>query len=314
MDDLLKKTKKPIYSNVAVNRFLSYLKTQRNYTQVTIDDYNYDLKKFFLFIADEGVLMDQVDVIVIRNFLTHELQSGISKRSCKRRLSTLRHFYAFLVEQKEIKDNPFIFIQTPKTDKTYPRTLYQEQVKKLLDANKKRNDSLVLRDQAIICVLYYCGLRASELTILKMQDIDLKNRYIRVFGKGQKERLVPFTNECKIALNNYIQYCRPSLLKKTQAFPNEVFLNNKGLPLTTRGLEYILDQIEKKTGVFLDLHPHILRHTFATHLLENGADLRVIQELLGHKSINATQVYTHVSSEAMQKEYRQFHPRSKKDK
>ena len=263
--------------------------------------------------------MDEVDLVVIRNFLTDELNSGVGKRSCKRRLSSLKHFYQYMVDEKILKDNPFIFVDSPKVDKTYPRTLYRDQIQEILTNNAKRTDSLAERDQAILSLLYYCGLRAAELVKLNVQDINFRNRVVRVMGKGRKERLVPFTDECKDAVQKYIDNSRKVLLSKKKIPTAKLFISDHGQVeldkepvMTTRGLEYILDQIEEKTGTFVGLHPHILRHSFATHLLENGADLRVIQELLGHASINATQVYTHVSAEAMKQTYIDAFPRARK--
>lgn len=303
--------------------FLEYLRTEKNYSEETINSYKFDIEKFFKFLNEEGTLMDEVDQLVIRNFLTDELNSGISKRSCKRRLSSLNQFYSFLFKEGMVKDNPFILVESPKTDKKYPHALYKDQVKEILKNNALRTDELALRDQAILCLLYYCGLRASELVRLDVQSINLKRRMVVVFGKGRKERLVPFTEECKIAVQKYIEESRPSLLKKQKNATPALFLpdyvydptknrKNKEPRLTTRGLEYILDKIEEKTGTFVGLHPHVLRHSFATHLLENGADLKVIQELMGHTSINATQVYTHVTVEAMKQTYIDSFPRARK--
>ena len=309
--------------NKPTREFLDHLKLERNYSDDTIKSYQTDIEKFFKFLSKEGVLMDEVDLVVIRNFLTDELNSGVGKRSCKRRLSSLRHFYQYLVDEKELKENPFQFVETPKVAKTYPHTLYRDQVQDILEANSKREDPLAERDQAILSLLYYCGLRAAELVKLNVQDINFRNRVVRVQGKGRKERLVPFTDECGVAVQKYIDNSRKELLKKKPIPTAKLFISSyvthdvkeneeKEPALTTRGLEYILDQIEEKTGTFVGLHPHILRHSFATHLLENGADLRVIQELLGHASINATQVYTHVSAEAMKQTYIDAFPRAKK--
>lgn len=298
--------------NKPIHDFLEHLKLDRNYSDQTIKSYQFDLEKFFAFLLKEGTLMDEVDSIIIRNFLTDELNNGVSKRSCKRRLCSLKHFYSFLLDKKMVKENPFIFVNSPKTDKTYPHALYKDQVQEILKNNSERTDELATRDQAILSLLYYCGLRASELVGLDVQDVNLRNRSVRVFGKGSKERIVPFTEECRQAVINYEEKTRKQLLLK-QKFPDSaLFLNDKGQRLTTRGLEYILDKIEEKTGTFVGLHPHILRHSFATHLLENGADLRVIQELLGHESINATQVYTHITTEAMQEAYADSFPRARK--
>ena len=298
--------------NKPQKEFLDHLKLNRNYSDKTIESYSRDIDKFFVFLNEEGILMDQVDLVVIRNFLTKELESGVSKRSCKRRICALRHFYEFLVKKGYVKENYFIFVESPKTDKKYPQTLYKEQIEAIFEAKNRRTDFLAKRDQAILYLLYYTGIRAAELVSLQYQNIDFRNRHLRVLGKGNKERIVPFTEECRDVIKEYAEKVRPDLLNKALIKKPNFILNNQGNPLTTRGLEYILDSIEKKTGSFVGLHPHILRHSFATHLLENGADLRVIQELLGHESINATQVYTHVSEEAMQEIYSSSFPRAHK--
>ena len=294
--------------------FLKYLKYELNYSEKTVQSYSYDLNKFFDFILKEGVLMDKVDSVVIRNFLTDELNNGISKRSCKRRLCSLNKFYKYLVKNNLIEENPFALIDRPKTDKKYPRALYKDQIQDILKSNGERTDYLALRDQVILYLLYYCGLRASELVIIDMQHVNLKRRVLMVMGKGSKERMVPLTDECAKLISEYQNGLRTELIKKARPDKKTaiLILNKDGEPLTTRGLEYILDRIEEKTGNFVGLHPHLLRHSFATHLLENGADLRIIQELLGHESINATQVYTHVSAEAMKQTYLDSFPRAKK--
>ena len=166
--------------NKATASFLRHLKIDRNYSEKTINSYSFDLDKFFKFLAKEGVLMDEVDQFVIRNFLTDELNDGISKRSCQRRLSSLRHFYSYLVTEKIVKDNPFVFIKSPKTDKKYPHALYREQIQNIFNENAKRTDSLACRDQAILELLYYSGIRAAELVGLNVQDVDIKRRNVRV--------------------------------------------------------------------------------------------------------------------------------------
>ena len=302
--------------NKAANEFLTHLKYDRNYSDQTIKSYGEDIEKFLKFLFEEGANFDEVDPIIIRNFFTEELNSGVSKRSCTRHLSSLKHFYKYMTNEGIINDNPFLFISSPKTEKKYPRALYKEQVKQILEENAKRTDELAIRDQAILSMLYYTGMRASELVNLTTQSVDMNRRIVNIIGKGDKERIVPFSLQCKQALDLYMKKQRPELWSRSPLKPedrtNALFLNNKGEKLTSRGLEYILDSIEMKTGTFVGLHPHVLRHSFATHLLENGADLRVIQELLGHASLNATQVYTHVTEEAMAKEYSNAFPRAHK--
>ena len=311
--------------NKPEQEFLDHLLVVRNYSPRTVKSYQEDIDKFCDFIYHEGVMIDDVDVICIRNFLTEELNQGISKRSCKRRLSSLKHFYKYMVNVGYIKDNPFVFISAPKVETKYPHALYKDQIEELFKRNAERTDELALRDQAILYLLYYSGIRAHELVNLPIQSVYLRERAIRVLGKGNKERIVPFSIDCQKVLKKYIDKERPILVqkhielekrkpedKKCDDLLSPLFFNANGGQLTTRGLEYILDAIEEKIGLYVGLHPHILRHSFATHLLENGADLRVIQELLGHESINATQVYTHVTEEAMKETYMLAHPRVKK--
>ena len=298
--------------NKPLNDFCYYLKNNRNYSPQTIKSYQSDIEKFLLFISKEDIKMEEVDSVVIRNFLTDELNHGVSKRSCKRRLSALNLFYKFLVSQDLAYNNPFAIVDSPKVEKRFPKFLYDDQVREILKENKKRTDELALRDQAILSTLYFSGMRASELCSLKLENLSLKQRLIKVTGKGNKERIVPITEECRDDIQRYLDLLRPTLLARSYKPDKFVFLTKSGLPLNNRELEYILDRIEEKTGTFVGLHPHILRHSFATHLLDEGADLRVIQELLGHESINTTQVYTHVSEEAMKDAHSSFHPRAHK--
>lgn len=292
--------------------FVDYLLLERKYSQHTADSYGRDVEEYMLFLNENEKTITEVTNTDIRDFLTIQMMKGISKRTIKRRLSALRHFYTFLLERDYVNVNPFLIISSPKADKRLPDFLYYEEIEKLLSSNALRTDQLMVRDQAILELLYASGMRAFELCNLEFSDIDFKNRTMRVLGKGNKERYVPFSLTAKEAVMRYSKELRPQLLRKNQDenLPTQLFLNNHGKPLTTRGLEYILKSIENKTGVYLSLHPHKLRHTFATHLLDNGADLRVIQELMGHASLSSTQVYTHVSMERMQKTYFNAHPRA----
>ena len=311
--------------NKPEQEFLDHLLNARKYSEKTVKSYQEDIDLFCDYIFKEGVLMEEVDLICIRNFLTDELNRGVSKRSCKRRLYSLKHFYKYMVSVGYIQDNPFIFISAPKTETKYPHALYKEQILEMFKRNEERTDKLKDRDQAILYLLYYSGIRAEELVTLEIQSVSLRERNIRVLGKGNKERIVPFSLDCQKVLKKYIDGLRKEQVMKYQDWEKKqktkgkkvppwppLFLSSQGGALTTRGLEYILDAIEAKIGLYVGLHPHILRHSFATHLLENGADLRVIQELLGHESINATQVYTHVTEEAMKETYINTFPRAKK--
>lgn len=297
--------------NKPEKEFLDYLRYQKNYTDRTLDSYQRDIDKFQSFLDREMILFDQVAQRDIDNFLYVEIYDNhISHRSCKRRISCLRGYYSFLKKRGYVESNPFQGASSPKAEIKYPKTLYVEQVNALLEANAKRTDGLALRDQAILELLYSSGLRASELVGLTYRQIDFKVRSIRVRGKGNKTRIVPFSKSAESSMREYSASLRPSLLAKSKKDikSDKFFLNDRGEGLTVRGLEFILRSVEEKTGVYLGLHPHELRHSFATHLLENGADLRLIQELLGHETIDTTQVYTHVSKEKMKEQYDRYFP------
>ena len=297
--------------NKPEKEYLDFLKYQRNYTPRTLENYQRDIDKFQAFLDREDILFDAVKPLDIDNFLADEiLKNGISHRSCQRRLSALRGYYAFLKKRGYVETNPFAGVSSPKAEIKYPAVLYLQQVERLFSANAKREDPLWVRDQAILELLYSSGLRASELVGLGHRQIDFRVRSIRVKGKGNKTRLVPFSKSAEEAMKRYYGELRPLLLAKNKDAlkSDKFFLNDHGRGLTVRGLEYILRAVEEKTGIYLGLHPHEFRHTFATHLLENGADLRLIQELLGHETIDTTQVYTHVSKEKMKAQYESFFP------
>lgn len=294
--------------------YLEFLLVQKGYSPKTIDAYQRDIDLWNDFLLREGIAFDDVDAKVIRNFMTEELmrlpQEGNPKRSLARRMSALRGYYDFLYSRSYVSANMFRAMKSPKQEKRLPKVLYVEDVVHLLEENAKRDDELASRDQAILELLYASGLRASELINLKPMDVDYRTMTIRVFGKGRKERIAPFSRIAAEAIRNYSKTLRPKLLGRNQDERKDVelFLSARGKKLTVRGLEYILKVVEEKTGVFLGLHPHELRHSFATHLLENGADLRMIQEMLGHKTIDTTQVYTHVTAKQMNEQYQKHFP------
>ena len=296
-----------------VNEYASYLLYQKNYSKETIDSYTRDINKFLEFMNNENYTLNSVDSTLIRNFLAHETLSGISKRSNARRVIALRQFYEYLVKNNYVEFNPFIIISTPKVDKKLPEFMYLEEINNLFELNSQRKDFLMHRDQAIIELLFSSGLRVSELVNLTLQDLNLKERMMRIVGKGNKERIVPFSLKTQKTLSIYLENTRKELIANSgnNIGTNYVFLNNRGEKLTTRGVEYILQEIENKTGVTLSLHPHKFRHSFATHLLNQGLDLRTIQELMGHASLSSTQVYTHVSNQKMHDEYEKAFPRRK---
>ena len=294
--------------------YLEYLEIQKHYSFHTIDNYKRDIEKFLLFMNDQGFSLGEVNQTLIRNFLMCEKRKGVSSRSNERRLIACRKFFDYLVKYQYLNANPFTLIKAPKVSKLPPQVLYEQELIKILDYNKSRDDFLAKRDQAILELLYASGLRVSELISITLQDISPRQRIIKITGKGNKQRMVPYSFRAQNALNDYINDCRSKIIEKNmiEQPTNRLFINAKGDPLTSRGVEYVLSKIDEKAGTNLKLHPHTLRHTFAKHLLDNGADLRTIQELLGHKSLNTTQVYTHVSTKRMVEEYNKVFPRAKK--
>lgn len=297
-----------------INDFLEHLKYDLNFSDFTIKSYKSDIDDFYEFLGSKGKDIDEINVQLIRDYLSRLLADNKTKVTCARRISSLRHYFNYLKDHNYVRENCFIFVNSPKKEIRYPNALYLEQIETLLKRNLERTDSLKFRDQAIIELLYASGVRASELVNIKLNNLDIKSRNIRILGKGNKERIVIFSKSCQETLKNYIETTRVELLSHNKYEYNVdfLFLNSQGKQLTSRGLEYVLKGVEEKTGCNYGLHPHLLRHTFATHLLEGGADLRVIQELLGHSSLNTTQIYTHVTDEAMKAQFNMSHPRAKK--
>jgi len=298
-------------------RFLSYLLNERKYSLNTAKNYKEDISKFLGFLSSIGVSYQDVNLEQIRGYLLDLSNRGNSKKTVKRCLSALRHFYSYLYSIHLISNDPFELVSSPKTEKKLPDFLSPEEVERLFEANRKRTDETAVRDQAILEILFASGLRASELCSLTLSSVNFRERWIRVFGKGKKERIVPFTKSARDALLDYLRNLRPVLESRCRDVKkrgNWLFLSAKGEKLSVRGLEYIMTEIEKKSGEFVNLHPHKLRHSFATTLLSNGADLRTIQELMGHSSIGTTSIYTHVSYKEMKDTYDRAFPRAKEKK
>ena len=295
------------------NEFIDHLRLDLRYSEMTIDSYSRDITDFYKFIFEQGKDIKDVDKNVVRDYIALMLKNNRARQTIARHMAALRHYYRFLVKNNYASYNPFIFVGTPKSHVKYPLALYVEQIERLFEENMKRNDELKYRDETIMEVLYSTGIRVSELVNIKLFDIDIRRKTILVLGKGKKERLAPFDDKTARTIKNYVQNYRDLLLSKNKIIGDVdyLFLNNKGKKLTTRGVQYILKNVEKQTGLNYGLHPHTFRHSFATHFLENGADLRVIQELLGHESLNTTQVYTHVTEENLKSQFNKSHPRAK---
>lgn len=296
--------------------FLTYLLYTRKFSPLTVKAYEQDLGIYFHYLHAETILFDQVDLHTARAFLATQVNQGLHPLTLKRRVATLKHFYQYLIDEHLITINPFALLRTPKAGKSLPTPVNDQVVQTLLKQPVEDASILWMRDLALVELLYGSGLRASEVVSLTMQDMNLQQRMLRILGKGNKQRMVPITKPCQQSITLYLRDVRPVLIANLDAskVTNHVFLNHLGQRLTVRGLQFILKQRMRKSGQLEGLHPHQLRHTFATQMLDQGADLRTIQALLGHATINTTQIYTHVSKEALQKEYRAAHPRALKKK
>ncbi len=286
-----------------INEFIDYLRFEKKYSENTIDSYKRDLQKANNYLKKDLTKLTKKD---IQTYI-QTLSKKESTNSVSRCISTLKSFYKFLQLNKYSTNNPLITITNPKSAKKLPKVLTEEEINTLLDISLKTDFDY--RNKAMLELMYSSGLRVSELINLNVNDIDLKNASVRIFGKGSKERIVPLDDYALEALTNYILYHRTSLFKHGEN--NYLFLNNHGNKMTRQGFFKILQKIAKEKGIKSELSPHTLRHSFATHLLKHGADLRSIQELLGHSDISTTQIYTHITSDRLQKNYKEFHPHGK---
>lgn len=291
------------------NKFFIYLEKVKGYSSNTISAYKRDLDEFIKYIVCENLNLNQVEYENISLFLVSLYSRKLSKNSIRRMLCCYRQFYTYLVKYHEFKSNPFELVFSPKFDSKIPDFFTFDEMCKFLDLNLKRTDKLKDRDQAIFELAYASGLRASEIINLKMKDIDFDTRVLSIIGKGNKQRKIPFSKTSKKYLTLYINTLRRELIENENSSKEYVFLNNRGKKLTERGLEYIFDQASIKSGFNLHLHPHILRHSFATNLINNGLDIRVIQELLGHENIKTTSIYTHISYEELKRDYDEHFPK-----
>lgn len=295
-----------------LEQFLSYLQLEKNYSAYTIETYKTNVEEFFQFMNVEGIKFDEeITYSDVRLYLTVLHVRKLSRRSVALRVSSLRSFFKFLMRENYVMKNPFMLATLPKKELSIPNFFYEEELSALFEVSDLTTP-LGMRNQAILELLYGSGIRVSECCGLSVEDIDFHLGVMLVLGKGSKERYVPFGNYAHDALNEYLHHARPFLLAKGKNETNSVFLNNNGTPLTPRGIRYILAEMMKKSSLMLKINPHKLRHTFATHMLDEGADIRVVQELLGHENLSTTQIYTHVSKERLRSVYMLNHPRAKK--
>ncbi|HEY8365490.1 MAG TPA: tyrosine recombinase XerC [Haloplasmataceae bacterium] len=290
--------------------FKNYLAHERNFSQHTIINYEVDLRDFAVFIEKEDLDVNTFSYQMARKYLTSLHKKNLSKASISRKISSLRTFFKYLQSNNYVKDNPFSLLSLPKKDKKIPKFFYPEEINELFNSIDLTSE-LGERNLAIVELLYGSGLRVSELCQLKIEDLRLQQKCLYVTGKGSKVRIVPLTELSLEALTNYLNNSRRHLLNKAKSNSNIVFLNHLGKSLTTRGVRDILNRLISHTVKITNISPHMLRHTFATHLLNNGADIRSVQELLGHSQLSTTQIYTHVSKEELKRVYMNTHPHAK---
>lgn len=286
--------------------YCDYLTVEKGLSANSVNSYAFDLQKFYEYLSDKGKSLFRVRESDLVNFIQKEALSGLAPRSLARLVSSLKSFFRFLVLENFIKKNPAENLSSPSLWLTLPKVLTEEEVELLLE-QPDLNQPQGIRDRAILEVMYSSGLRVSELVSLRMEDIRLNQGFLVCRGKGSKERIVPVGRKALHWLKNYLGQVRPLFDKEGSPV---LFLTRRGRAFTRQGIWKILRTYGQKAGLKEKLHPHILRHSFATHLLEHGADLRSVQMLLGHSQITTTQIYTHVSRERLKQVYDKFHPRA----
>jgi integrase/recombinase XerD len=288
-----------------LRRFLDYLYLERNLSSNTIASYRTDLRLFFAYLEAGRKSPRSADQSAILEYLAFCMKSGLNHRTISRYLSSLRAFYRYLVDEGAARKDPTLNIGAPKTTRNPPEYLTLEEVEKLLAAPEE-GTVLGLRDRAIIELMYSCGLRVSEVSELKVSSVSVEEKCLLVFGKGKKERVVPFGAKAENLLGRYLGWARGILLRGR--LMDSLFLNFRGEPLGRKGIWKIIKGYARASGIEKNVKPHLLRHSFGAHLIQNGADLRTVQELLGHSDISTTQIYTHLDRGTLIDVHRKYHP------
>lgn len=288
--------------------FLYMLKVERNFSDHTLKSYRDDIVQFNDFLYQESLDLNDFEYKDARNYLSFLYSKNLKRTTVSRKISTLRTFYEYWMTQDESVVNPFVQLVHPKKEQYLPQFFYEEEMEalfKTVETDSKKG----MRDKVILELLYATGIRVSELVHIKTQDLDMKLPGVKVLGKGNKERFIPFGEFCKQSIERYLKEFKP--LKYVDH--DYLIVNMQGQPITERGVRYVLNDVVKRTSGVTNIHPHKLRHTFATHLLNQGADLRTVQSLLGHVNLSTTGKYTHVSNQQLRKVYLNAHPRAKKE-
>lgn len=290
--------------------FQRYLANEKHYSAQTVTAYLSDFDQFVAFLEEAGIAtLGDVTYRDIRLYLAELHRKGLARHTVSRHLSSLRSAYHYFVQQGILTENPFLYVQAAKPGLKLPDFFYEDELAPLFEAASGRKP-LELRDRALLEFLYATGARVSECTGLELEQLDMTTSMVLLHGKGGKDRYVPFGEYCQRALQDYFANGRANLVRDKDE--RHVFVNYRGQQLTSQGVEYILNQLVKKSASNLAIHPHKLRHSFATHLLNHGADIRTVQELLGHSSLSTTQIYTHLSKETLRQNYQSYFPRAKR--
>jgi len=290
-----------------INLFLQYLRHEKNASPHTISNYRRDLAQFELFCHHQQTSWSKIDPTFLRSYLASLYVQGLKRTSVARKLATLRSFFRYCQRQGFIKNNPAEVLASPRLEKNVPSFLTEEEINRFLD-RPSGDRPLDRRDDAILELLYATGVRVSELVGINLEDLNLNHRFLRIRGKGRKERIVPFGSKAEEKLKQYLK--SRWQINKGQVEAEPLFVNYRGRRLTARSVERIVDKALKQAAIRRKISPHSLRHSFASHLLSRGADLRIIQELLGHASLATTQKYTHLDLKKLLEVYAKSHPRS----
>ena len=298
--------------NEWVNSFVDYIYMKNSHSDHTADSYRRDLMQFVDFLKRENISsFNDVTYPIVLNFIS-EIRYGskmLNNRSIARKCSALRSFCSYLEERKIVIENPFIQVKLGKNKRKLPDFLFVDEIDNLFESIDISNE-MGMRNRVLLELIYASGLRVSEAANLCVGDIDLDECFVRVLGKGKKERIVPFYESIRDLLRTYLQTTRTEIMLKNNQHHNYLFVSLKGEQLTTRGIQYILNEQVKRSGLSNSVHPHTLRHSFATHLLDGGCDLRIVQELLGHSSLSTTQIYVHTTTQKLKVSYFKTHPRA----
>lgn len=294
-----------------LSEYCDYLKYHKNYSILTIESYQREIEQFIDYLMKENInCFEDVEYPFLRGYLSELHGQKLTHSSINHKLTSLRSFYRYLQREEYVKDNPFLLIESLKEAKRNPDFLYIDEMNDLLDSIETQS-SLGRRNKAMLELMYASGLRCSEVVNLTLSSIDFSRQVLLIQGKGNKARYVPFHDWASECLKEYINEDRNLLMDTTKQDHDFVFVNKNGKPLTNRGVQNIVDRIAFCYDSTKKIHPHTFRHSFATHLLESGVDLRTVQELLGHENLSTTQVYTHVTNEYLKKVYDKSHPRKK---